>query len=234
MASNNHDPFSTLAPSYLSKSEMVSATLRELIVTGALPAGSRLPQRDIAERFAVSATPVREALRRLEAQGLVVTDPHKGSTVVEADFGPTKENYRIRAALEGEITAMAAERASDDDLAEISSLADRFARARKSDPDYSHLNTQFHFRIYEAARSALAMSLLRLLWQAFPYGPQTTRPRSQSVKQHAELMECLRDHDAQRAAQRMREHILGALPYLPDAARSRKVGSRSVLRRASG
>lgn len=209
------DAFPDFAASYVSKSDMVSATLRELIVTGALPAGSQLRQRDLAARFGVSPTPVREALRRLEAQGLVVSDTHKGATVVEGDFGATEQNYRIRAALEGEVAAMAAERVTDDDLAEIEDLARRFAATRKNDPAHAQLNSQFHFRIYEVARSPLAMSLLRLLWQAFPQGPQAARPHTQSVEQHAALVEALRAHDSAAAAQICHDHILGALPYIP-------------------
>ncbi|GAB3912830.1 hypothetical protein GCM10029964_121330 [Kibdelosporangium lantanae] len=85
---------------YVSKTDMVVALIRELIITGELPAGKQLRQRDLAARFHVSQTPVREAMRRLESEGLVVGDAHRGFTVVEADSGSTEENYRIRAALE--------------------------------------------------------------------------------------------------------------------------------------
>jgi len=85
---------------YVSKTDMVAALIRELIITGELTTGEQLRQRDLAQRFGVSQTPVREALRRLESEGLVIGDNHRGFMVVEADEGSTEENFQIRAALE--------------------------------------------------------------------------------------------------------------------------------------
>ena len=85
---------------YVSKTDLVAALIRELIITGELAAGEQLRQRDLAQRFHVSQTPVREAMRRLESEGLVVGDTHRGFTVVEPDDGPVEENFQIRAALE--------------------------------------------------------------------------------------------------------------------------------------
>src|SRR5690242_8375549 len=83
---------------YVSKTGMVAALIRELIITGELTTGEQLRQRDLAQRFQVSQTPVREALRRLESEGLVIGDNHRGFMVVEADEGSTEENFQIRAA----------------------------------------------------------------------------------------------------------------------------------------
>jgi len=72
---------------YSSKSDIVCAMLREMIISGDLSPAEPLRQRDLAERFGVSQTPVREALRRLESEGLVVNDPHRGATVAESRQG---------------------------------------------------------------------------------------------------------------------------------------------------
>jgi DNA-binding GntR family transcriptional regulator len=80
---------------YLSKTDMVTAAIRELIMNGDLRPGDALRQRDLAERFAGSPTPIREALRRLETEGLVSENAHRGSSVVEVDYGATQENFRI-------------------------------------------------------------------------------------------------------------------------------------------
>ncbi len=85
---------------YVSKSDMVTDALRELITDRQLSPGTPLRQRDLAERFDVSYTPVREALRRLESEGLVVTDVHRGATVAHTESEEMEENYRILAALE--------------------------------------------------------------------------------------------------------------------------------------
>ena len=68
-------------PGYVSKTDMVAALIREQIITGELPAGAQLRQRDLAARCQVSQTPVREAMRRLESEGLVIGDTHRGFTV---------------------------------------------------------------------------------------------------------------------------------------------------------
>ena len=79
---------------YVSKTDMVAALIRELIFMRELTAGEQLRQRDLAQRFQVSQTPVREALRRLESEGLVIGDNHRGFTVVEADEGSRRKTSR--------------------------------------------------------------------------------------------------------------------------------------------
>ena len=86
---------------YVSKSDMVTNVVRDLITDGLLLPGTPLRQRDLAEQFDVSYTPVREALRRLESEGLVVTDVHRGATVARIVSEDLEANYRILADLEG-------------------------------------------------------------------------------------------------------------------------------------
>src|SRR6266566_1605376 len=88
----------TGVPGYVSKTDLVAALIRELIITGELDPGEQLRQRDLAQRFHVSQTPVREAMRRLESEGLLICDTHRGFTVVAPDVGRVEENFQIRAA----------------------------------------------------------------------------------------------------------------------------------------
>ena len=114
-----------VAPGYVSKTDLVAALIREMIITGELAAGVQLRQRDLAQRFGVSQTPVREAMRRLESEGLVVGDTHRGFTVVEADDGPVEENFQIRAALESLGASLAARKIDEQGLATLQALNDR-------------------------------------------------------------------------------------------------------------
>jgi DNA-binding GntR family transcriptional regulator len=203
---------------YLSKIDMVTAALRELIQNGELRAGDGLRQRDLAARFGVSTTPVREALRRLESEGLVRHSTHSGATVVEVDYGATVENYRIRAALESLAVRMAAEVATDADIRAVEKLNQRLARS--TDPQrVNELNRRLHFRIYEIADSPLLLALLRRLWNAFPMGPQASRPVAESVEQHARIIEALRAHDPAAAAEATEYHILEAASHTVAAGR---------------
>lgn len=211
---------------YTSKADMVTAALRELIITGALKPGDRLRQRELAERFDVSATPVREALRRLQAEGLVTDQLHRGCSVVERGFGASHENYEIRAALEPMAARLAAERISDQELEELRSIQEEFTACEQGDPRVNWLNREFHMRIYSSAESPMIVSLLRLLWQAFPEGPQMIRPHRESVEQHNQLLQALADHDGEAAAELTRAHILGVLDYLGEPA-TRAAAGRS-------
>jgi len=87
-------------PGYVSKTDLVAALIRELVITGELEPGEQLRQRDLAQRFGVSQTPVREAMRGLESEGLLTSDTHRGFTVAAPDAGRVEENFQIRAALE--------------------------------------------------------------------------------------------------------------------------------------
>jgi pimeloyl-ACP methyl ester carboxylesterase/DNA-binding transcriptional regulator YhcF (GntR family) len=99
---------------YVSKTDLVAALIRELVITGELAAGEQLRQRDLAQRFGVSQTPVREAMRRLESEGLLVCDTHRGFTVAAPELGPVEENFQIRAALESLGASLASDIAGAD------------------------------------------------------------------------------------------------------------------------
>jgi DNA-binding GntR family transcriptional regulator len=198
---------------YASKGDVVTEALREMIVRGELQPGTLLKQRQLAQRFQVSPTPVREALRRLESEGLVTYDVHRGSRVASVDREEQEENFRILAELESLASALAAEKLTGADLDEIRPLEQRFAECMDDGPA-KESNRAFHFRIYECARSPLLLSLMRLLWRAFPNGPQIWRPHEESVAQHQRLVAALAAHDAVQAAEITREHVLGSIAWM--------------------
>ncbi len=203
------------AISYVSKSDLVTDALRELITDRQLSPGTPLRQRDLAEQFDVSYTPVREALRRLEAEGLVARDVHRGATVARTESDELAENIRILAALEALAGTLAVPKISDDDIAEIEDLYQQVAACEPADERLSELNRRFHFRIYECARSPMLLLLMRLLWRSFPAGPQAGRPQAESVRQHAQLIAALKRRDEDQVAAVIREHVLGSIRYLP-------------------
>jgi DNA-binding GntR family transcriptional regulator len=202
----------SVLPGYVSKTDMVAALIRQLIFTGELPAGDQLRQRDLAQRFHVSQTPIREALRRLESEGLVVGDAHRGFTVVEPDDGPVEENFQIRAALESLAASLAARKIDLDGIGKLRDLNDQMRALHDDDPRYADLNREFHFMVYEHAGSPLLLSLMRLLWAALHGGPTVSRTHAESARQHDEILDALSAGDAAAAAARTHQHIMTAVP----------------------
>ena len=203
------------AHGYLSKTDMVAALIRELIISGDLPAGEQLRQRDLARRFEVSQTPVREAMRRLESEGLVIGGAHRGFTVSQADAGPAEAGEQIRVALEGLAASLAATQIDEAGVDRLQHLNDQIQTLPDSDPQFPILNREFHFAIYEHARSPLLTAVMRLLW-ASQHGILRRPPtRAQSARQHDDLLEALRRNDP-AAASRSYEHIVGAGASRPE------------------
>lgn len=208
---------------FQSKSDVVVAALRDSIITGELTAGAPLRQRDLAVQFGMSPIPVREALRRLEAEGLVESDLHRGSTVMRASASAGVENYEIRAGLESLAAKYAATRITDLGLDRLAAVNAQLAECADDDSAAAELNRHFHFQIYEASGSPVLLALLRLLWGTFPSpgGPMRGRPLAESVQQHEQILEALRRGDSGACEQLVRGHILAALDYLlatPDSA----------------
>jgi DNA-binding GntR family transcriptional regulator len=199
---------------YVSKGDVVFESLREMITRGDVSPGEPLRQRDLAALFNVSPTPVREALARLESEGLVSSDLHRGSRVAGFGDAEQEESYRILAVLESLATGLAAEKLTEADLERIRGLEQAFARCAADDPAAPDLNREFHFGIYECARSPLLLALMRLLWLSFSHRRQLWRPHSESVQEHQRLVEALAARDREQAESIIREHVLGSIKWM--------------------
>lgn len=218
---------------YMSKSDMVTALLREQILSGELRPSGALRQRDIAIRFGVSQTPVREALRRLESEGLVVNDTHRGATVAESKAGALEENYQIRAALESLGAQLAARVITEAQLDRLEKLNARMRLVGEDAAAYLPLNREFHFTIYESADSPLLLTLMRLLWKSMHGGPLVLRSHAESTRQHQALIDALRERDGEAAAEITRDHILGSAHLDPDVDQARLRGRRTRRTKSS-
>src|SRR5262245_19072648 len=130
--------------------KVVAERLREEIQHGTLAAGSRLRQNDVAQRFGVSTTPVREAFAQLQAEGLVRIDPHRGAVVFHPSVDDVLEFYEIREALESLAVTHAIPSLQPDVASDLEGLIERMRKtedARK----WLKLNDEFHLKLYEAA-----------------------------------------------------------------------------------
>ena len=197
----------------------VYARLLREIRSGALPAGMRLTETDLAARLRVSRTPVREAIRRLEGDGLVAHRPRLGAVVRRLDHAEVIELYEMRAVLEGTAARLAARAASAAERAELAAINQEMAAAARgagaeAGPALAALNRQFHDALARAARNrfllrstAAVQSTLLLL------GPTTLDDRARAavaVAEHDAVLGAIDGGDGEGAEALMRRHIEGA------------------------
>jgi DNA-binding GntR family transcriptional regulator len=185
--------------------------LRTEIRTGVLAPGTRLRQVEVAERFNVSTTPVREAFAALEREGLLVSTPHRGVVVFHPTVDDLQETYEMRIALESLATRLAAERVSDADIDDLRKIVERMHGERASIERYGVLNNEFHSRIYAiAGRPKLEKLIgdLRASSEAYLHVYATIRPTAeQTHPDHVAIFEALQARDADGAAAAMARHL---------------------------
>jgi DNA-binding GntR family transcriptional regulator len=195
-----------------SLSEHVCQVLRDDILAGRLAPGERLTEAVAIERTGASRTPVREGMRRLEAEGLVISHRSRGTYVTYRLSGEEATLiYDVRLTLEPYLTKLAAERATQGELGAIKAVLDRFAEALDDDPSVAgQLDADFHVSIYEASGSQL-MSVLRGYWSRLQlelsrrvYSTEVPR---RFLREHVAIFEALSAGDAALAAERMHKHI---------------------------
>jgi DNA-binding GntR family transcriptional regulator len=140
--------------------------LRSAIIAGHFPAGERFVERTLTERLQVSRTPIREAIKRLEQEGLVVCYPHRGCFVRSPSYEEAREAYEVRRIAEGFAGELAASRATDDELRAIHQLlASTRASLEAGDREEILLrNDEFHLLQAKAARNTFLEQHLKTLW----------------------------------------------------------------------
>jgi DNA-binding GntR family transcriptional regulator len=190
----------------------VHVALRDAILSGALPPGSRLSIPLLAQRFEVSRSPVREAVQRLVQDGLATEQPHRGAGVAELDPTELLPLYEVREMLEGLAARLAARNASPSDLAEMRSAYDSHAEALEHGryADHVPLDLAFHARLRDAAHnSELARSLERVQGRiaiAILGGNPQAWSR-QAIVEHCAILEAVLDRDGDAAESAARAHI---------------------------
>jgi len=198
----------------LPRGARVYESLRESIRSGRLPPGERLRETDIAERLGVSRTPVREALRRLQSDGLVTFAPWRGMTVAALDLGQLEELYDMREVLESAAARFAATNATDADVAGLRSLLDEQAAAGSDAGALERINRAFHDAIYRAAHNRYLLGALSSLADSLGLLKNTTfslagRPESGLVE-HRRIVDAIAARDPAVAEDAARRHIARA------------------------
>jgi DNA-binding GntR family transcriptional regulator len=185
--------------------------LREEIRAGKIKPGSRLRQLDVAERFGVSSTPVREAFAALEREGLLVSSPHRGVVVFHPTVEDLQETYDIRIPLEAVATERAVENMTDEDLDALDDLLAQMGASTTQPAQYNRLNVKFHERIYSASKRPRMEKLigeLREASAAYLRLYSTLAPTAdQTQKEHERIVAACRRRDPKAAAKAIEAHL---------------------------
>lgn len=195
---------------FQTKSDAAYTSLREAILAGQLAPGSRVTLQALADDLGMSLTPVREALRLLDAQGLVTHDAHRGTRVASLTRRGIEDVYQLRRVLEPLACELAAVHATEEDLNEIDATLVEFDRAAADgrSEDLPRLNAALHRRIYQAADSKYLLEFTDRLWGRIPHQAMSVvHHHARSSREHQAIVAAVRAHKAKTAGRLMREHI---------------------------
>lgn len=200
----------------MSNSQTAYDELIQAIENGQIEPGTRLLETELAARFGVSRTPIREAIRKLEAEGIVRHMPRVGAVVRQLGQQEMVELYEMRIVLETTAAEMAAQHAS---VAEISTLDALNHDMAASDDIFNvaQINRQFHLCIVDAARNQFLTHCYNDLSNTLMLLGKTTLESKQRIeivyKQHVDIIQALRDRDGVGAASAMRVHMQTSLAH---------------------
>jgi DNA-binding GntR family transcriptional regulator len=193
-------------------SDRAYAALRDRLVALRIPPGAPIDEESLTGELGVGRTPVREAIRRLALEGLVVVYPRRGTFAAAINITSLTDLTDVRTVLEAHAAERAARLADEDDRAGASRLIDDLRAAESSQRSLIELDARVHRFIYRCSRNPylerdldrylnMSLRIWHLTWDRLP-------PLEERVREHCELLEAIRDGEADRAAQVARDHVL--------------------------
>jgi DNA-binding GntR family transcriptional regulator len=200
---------------FSSKSDVAYAELRGLILSGELPAGSRLAQYELAGSLKMSITPLREAIRRLSSEGLVELDTHKDARVARMSATEARQLFEVRLSLDPSAVELAAARRTDDDITAIRTAVERLLPVtRRWGKAALSAHREFHRALYVASHNDVLIRLLDDVWdKSDRYRrvglelPAGDGPRTRDLEEHRQMMELVIAGSGAAAARLMKQHI---------------------------
>ncbi|HEX9874244.1 MAG TPA: GntR family transcriptional regulator [Deferrimonas sp.] len=220
--------------------EKILETIREAILKGSLKPGEKVAEPELAERFGISRTPIREAFRQLESEGYLTVIPRKGAVVTSLSERDVEEFYAIKSILEGYAARIAAEQLTARDIERLEGINNRLEQlARDGDvKTFFRVHNEFHELFIRAAGNEKLFDLISHLMMKF------NRPRMASlalpgrmeisVQEHHKIIEAFKSHDGERADNLVRKTAAyGGQVLIQSLAKEegRRV-EKSVLRRS--
>ena len=195
--------------------EEVAELLRQRIVSRELEPGSWIDELRIAEALGISRTPLREALKVLAAEGLVTMKVRRGAYVTEVSEKDLRDVYHLLALLESDAARVVAERASDEQLAQLQARQEALEAAVDDRDRFFELNEAFHLQLLEMAdnkwRNQMVADLRKVMKLNRHHSLFKTGRIAQSLAEHAAIVQALTSRQGELAARRMAEHFSNGL-----------------------
>jgi len=223
---------STATESAIPRQSLTSAVadkLRDQIIRGEIAEGTQLRQDAIATQYQVSRIPVREALRQLDAEGLIAIVPNRGAVVPALSPDDIEKLFSIRALLEPEVLKRSIPHLTEEDLAEAEAVLRTYVNELRREDHVSgwgRLNWQFHSILYSRANQPRSLAIIRNVNNS---GERYTRLQlylthgmKRANEEHHKILELCRQRDVQAACKLLREHIQYAGQSLKQALQQRR------------
>ena len=196
--------------------ERIFSLLREAIVEGDIPAGSKISEPELAKAYGISRGPLREAIGRLEGCGLVVRRPNVGARVVTLSSDQLLEIFHVREALEGMSARLAAQNMSDNEVAELRYLLEQHGEQIDGAADHAYFQREgdldFHYRIVQGSHNSRMIELLcndlyhLVRLYRYQFGMSSKRgPRA--FVEHGHIVDAIERRDPEMAELMMRSHV---------------------------
>lgn len=191
----------------------IADSVRNGIISGEYPPGTRIRQEDLAARFGASRVPVRQALQQLEFEGLVTVVANSGAWVSKLTLAECEEVYQMRERLEPLLLRLSAPRLDEPAIEQLSRLAQRISVVGADTEAFLALDREFHLTSYQGADTAQLGDLIQKLWNTTaPYRRayvETWEPESRRIayEEHHLIVAALRDHDVEEAERVLAGHI---------------------------
>ncbi len=215
--------------SRLALHDQVAARLRSMLVEGRIAPGAKLNERELCEQLRVSRTPLREAIKLLAAEGLVDLLPNRGAVAVRLTEADVLNTFELLAALEGMSGELAAQRVTDDELAELRALHYEMMAcfARRDLSGYYRINARIHTAINEAAKNPVLASTYRGInarVQSLRFRTNQNEAKwKHAVAEHEQMIEALAAHDALAMRRLLVGHLLRKRDTVLDLLRAGEI-----------
>lgn len=220
--------FNVTMNEYLPLRDVVFKTLRQAILRGELKPGERLMEIKLANKLGVSRTPIREAIRKLELEGLVIMIPRKGAEVADITEKSLTDVLEVRRALEELSAQLACDRITEEEVAELIRSAGAFKDTLKSEDitEIAEADVRFHDVIYEATKNQKLIQLLNNLHeQMYRYRIEYLKNPEvyqKLLKEHEEIIEHISSREKEKATQVVCRHIDNQVEAVMDKIRMKQ------------